>query len=152
MRLLISPLQTFWWALGLYNMALALVKLSLLIQYLRIADERPDIQQPMLRMFTLIIIGIVSLWGLAQSILAWIPCNPIEADWDFTGTPAIRWGYGSRDVGVFTGTFYQHSASNMILDIIVLALPLFSKPLRATAKVDAKSRRGMIGLFFLGTM
>lgn len=133
-------------------MALALVKLALLIQYLRIADERPDIPQPALRMFTLVMIGIVTLWGVAQSLLAWIPCNPIEADWDFTGTPAIRWGYGSRDVATFTGTFYQHSASNMILDIIVLGIPLFSKPLWATAKVDRKSRRGMIGLFFLGSV
>lgn len=133
-------------------MALALVKVSLLLQYLRIADERPDIQQPQLRMFTLVMIGIVGLWGVAQSLLAWIPCYPIEADWDFTDTSAIRWGFGSRDAAMFKGTFYQHSATNMVLDVIVLATPLFSKPLWATAKVDAKSRRGMIGLFFLGSM
>lgn len=79
-------------------MALALVKLSLLFQYLRITDERPDLKQRKLRWSILAMIGIVTTWGIVESLLAWIPSNPISADWDFTNKPALRWGYGSRDV------------------------------------------------------
>lgn len=83
-------------------MALALVKLSLLFQYLRIADERPDLKQIHLRRATLAMIGVVTIWGLIESFLAWIPSNPISADWDFTGMAATRWGYGSREVGALS--------------------------------------------------
>lgn len=76
------------------------MKLSLLIQFLRVTDERPDIRQPKLRTAIVVMIGIVSLWGLAESLIAWIPANPISATWDYTGAPATRWGYASRDVDV----------------------------------------------------
>ncbi|KAJ4404689.1 hypothetical protein N0V82_010451 [Gnomoniopsis sp. IMI 355080] len=140
----------FWWSQALYNMALALVKLSLLLQYLRIIDERPDLKQRKLRWSILLMIGIVTAWGIVESLLAWIPSNPISADWDFTGEPAHRWGFGSRDVDVFTATFFQQSASNMILDIAVLTLPMFSKSLWDTVRSNEKSRRGLFGLFALG--
>lgn len=94
--------RVFWWSQALYNMSLALVKLSLLLQYLRITDERPDLQQRKLRWSILAMIGIVSVWGIVESLLAWIPSNPISADWDFTDKPAVRWGFGSRDVGVLS--------------------------------------------------
>lgn len=81
-------------------MALGLVKLSLLLQYLRITDERPDLKQRKLRWSILFMIGVVTVWGIVESLLAWIPSNPISADWDFTGKPAHRWGFGSRDVGI----------------------------------------------------
>lgn len=79
-------------------MALALVKLSLLFQYLRITDERPDLEQRKLRWSILAMIGLVTVWGVVESLLAWIPSNPISADWDFSDSAATRWGFGSRDV------------------------------------------------------
>ncbi|KAJ4394487.1 hypothetical protein N0V93_003705 [Gnomoniopsis smithogilvyi] len=142
--------KVFWWSQALYNMALALVKLSLLFQYLRIINERPDLNQRKLRWSILFMIGLVTTWGIVESLLAWIPSNPISADWDFTGKPAQRWGYGSRDVEEFTATFFQQSASNMILDVAVLTLPMFSKSLWDTVRADEKSRRGLFGLFALG--
>lgn len=96
--------HVFWWSQALYNMSLALVKLSLLLQYLRITDERPDLKQRKLRWSILVMIGIVSIWGIVESLLAWIPSNPISADWDFSDKPAIRWGFGSRNVSVLSVT------------------------------------------------
>lgn len=109
--------QVFWWSQALYNMSLALVKLSLLLQYLRITDERPDLQQRKLRWSILAMIGIVSVWGIVESLLAWIPSNPISADWDFTDKPAVRWGFGSRDVGVLSVSISHKPFGGFLLQL-----------------------------------
>lgn len=131
-------------------MVLALVKLSLLFQYLRLFDSNPDLQERKLRIFVVVLIYVVSLWGLAWTVLAWFPCNPVSAHWDFTDTTSACWGYGARLVSDFTLTFYNHAASNMLLDIIVITLPVASKSLWNTADLQKRSRIGTVGLLALG--
>lgn len=131
-------------------MTLALVKISLLTQYLRLIQERPDIKQNKLRITIIVLLVVVSIWGIIWSILAWIPCWPIEADWDFTDTTATRWAYGTRRVDTFIATFYNHGATNMILDIVVISLPVVSRSLWESAEAQKQSRVGMLCLFALG--
>lgn len=150
--------QMFWWCNGLYNMCLALVKLSLLAQYLRLLDENPHLgggqqrQQPRLRLAIRVLLFLVAAWGVAWSLVAWVPCSPVAANWDFSGAypDAARWGYGSRDTAVFVATFYNHAAANMVLDILIISLPLLSRSLWATAEMERRSQLGLVALFLVG--
>lgn len=84
-------------------MALALVKLSLLFQYLRLLEINPDMKQPKTRIAIVVLIIATSIWGLVYSILAWVPCIPIDGHWNFSES-ATRYGYGSDEVGAFVAT------------------------------------------------
>lgn len=84
-------------------MALALVKLSLLFQYLRLLDENPDQKHPRTRVAIICLIAVTSIWGIVYSVLAWVPCIPVEGHWHFDES-AVRYGYGSDDVSVFVAT------------------------------------------------
>lgn len=84
-------------------MALALVKLSLLFQYLRLLNENPDTKQPKTRIAIVFLIVATSIWGVVYSILAWVPCIPVEAHWHFDEN-ATRYGYGSDEVSTFVAT------------------------------------------------
>lgn len=157
-------------------MALALVKLSLLFQYLRLLDENPDTKQPKTRIAIIFLIVVTSIWGVVYSILAWVPCIPVEGHWHFDES-ATRYGYGSDEVSTFVATcMYMpvlypapqvppgawfldnslthediiHGACNMIIDIAVLAIPVFSRSMWVTADEEMKSRIAMIGLYILG--
>ncbi|KAI7782731.1 uncharacterized protein LA080_012922 [Diaporthe eres] len=144
-----SSYWTFWWCNGCYNMALALVKLSLLFQYLRLLDENPETKQPKTKITIIFLIVVTSIWGVVYSILAWVPCIPVEGHWHFDET-AMRYGYGSDEVGPFVATYIIHGACNMLIDIAVLAIPVFSRSMWVTADEELKSRIAMIGLYILG--
>lgn len=142
----------FWWCNGLYNMCLTLVKLSLLFQYLRLLDENPQLRQPRLRLAIRVLLVLVAAWGVAWSLVAWVPCSPVAANWDFSDAypDAARWGYGSRETSVFVATFYNHAATNMVLDILIISLPLLSRSLWATTELERRSQLGMVALFMVG--
>jgi hypothetical protein len=103
-------------------MALALVKLSLLFQYLRLLDENPDTRQPKTRIAIVFLIAATSIWGLVYSILAWVPCIPVEGHWHFSES-ALRYGYGSDEVSIFVATcMYMFVPNLMLLSINPRAL------------------------------
>lgn len=98
-------------------MALALVKLSLLFQYLRLLDEDPETKQPKTRIAIISLIVITSIWGVVYSILAWVPCIPVEGHWHFDEN-ATRYGYGSDEVAPFVATCMFISVPNLRLLIM----------------------------------
>lgn len=145
----------FWWCNATYNMAMTAIKLSLLFQYLRLLNEHPETsrrQPKVLRLVIQSLIAVTAAWGLIYSILAWVPCVPISADWDFTNTSAYRYGYGSTDTATFVATYIVHGACNMTIDIAIFTLPLFSRSMWATAGRQKKSRIAMLCLYGLGVM
>lgn len=97
-------------------MALALVKLSLLFQYLRLLDENPETKQPRTKITIIFLIVITSIWGVVYSILAWVPCIPVEGHWHFDET-ATRYGYGSDEVGPFVATCMFMSVPKLRLPV-----------------------------------
>jgi hypothetical protein len=105
-----------------YIMTTLFVKLSLLFQYLRLLREGYR------RTITLILLTIVSLWGLAFTFMAWFPCFPVSGFWN---------------------TLFAFSGSNMILDIAIFLLPLteYFKP-----DLRRKQVLAMTGLFALGSV
>ncbi|KAF6799461.1 hypothetical protein CSOJ01_12488 [Colletotrichum sojae] len=134
-------LRTFYIANALYQMSTAFIKISLLFQYLRIFD-----QPCFLRRLCIGLIVFVSLWGLTYSILAWVPCWPIRAYWDWS-VVAERWAYGSLNSEVFSATYESHSSVNVFLDLVVLAIPV---PLYFRPNAPLKSRLGLLALLGIG--
>ncbi|KAI4619067.1 hypothetical protein J4E83_006019 [Alternaria metachromatica] len=133
-----------------YTASTTLIKLSILIQYLRLfAEAAPSTttaQYRLARRITWGMILICSLWGLTFFMLALFPCNPIRKNWNPTlqGTCI---GWGSKDPADFFHMFLGHAVSNCLLDILVLLVPL---PFVTTLRIAGKSRAGLVGLFSLG--
>lgn len=131
-------------------MGLTFVKLSLLTQYLRLFEETRDMPLTRrLRTVTLVFIALSSLWGLAYSFLAWVPCVPISGLWNPL-EKAVRYGYGSQDIDVFVGTYISHATTNMALDLAVFGIPLFSWRLLNYDEAEKKSRTALLGLYSMG--
>lgn len=129
-----------------YPTATALIKLAILVQYLRLFDDKKGI----LRQTTLVMIGLVSLWGLAFSFIGWFPAFPVSAEWDFSDTTSgVRYGFGSLDPSSIVAASLAQTTTNMVLDLIVLAIPVsyYLQP-----KLDWKSQASLMGLFSLGSV
>ena len=124
-------------------MATTFIKLALLFQYLRLFERR------ILRLVTITMIVITSLWGLAYSFIAWFPAFPVTAYWDWSITDAVRYGFGSHEPGTFAGTYIGHVASNVVLNLIVLAIPI---PVYFDPEVGRRGRFGLLALFVIGTV
>lgn len=141
-------------------MSMTAIKLSLLFQYLRMLNDQSEScetvrtgkQPKFLRVAVIVLITITSIWGFIYSVLAWVPCIPISADWEFDNTTAVRYGYGTDDKDTFVTTFVVHGACNMAIDIAILFLPLFSRSMWAAAGRQRQSRIAMLGLYGLGVL
>lgn len=98
-------------------MSTALIKISLLFQYLRIFDRGR------MRLFCIALIVLVGLWGTAYTLLAWFPCSPVYGYWTWTESNTC-WAYGSIRAAEFYATYTSHAVLNMVFDFIVLAIPI----------------------------
>ncbi|KAK6223000.1 hypothetical protein QIS74_03845 [Colletotrichum tabaci] len=134
-------LRTFYVANASYVLSTAFIKISLLFQYLRIFDQ-PSFSRR-LCIFTII---FTSLWSLTYSFLGWVPCLPVRAYWDWS-VPATRWAYGSLTPEIFSATYESHSAVNVALDLLVLAIPI---PIYFRTNVPFKSKLGLLALLAIG--
>ncbi|KAK1566070.1 uncharacterized protein LY79DRAFT_529490 [Colletotrichum navitas] len=134
-------LRTFYVANGTYQISTALMKISLLFQYLRIYDQPSFIRRACI--FTLV---VVAVWAIPYTVVSWIPCMPVQAYWDWS-IPATRWAYGSLDAKVFSTTYESHAAVNIALDLLVLMLPV---PLYFEPNMPLRSRLGLLVLLSMG--
>ncbi|KAK6955363.1 hypothetical protein Daesc_002998 [Daldinia eschscholtzii] len=131
----------FYVCLATYTISTTLVKLCLLSQYLRIFE-------PGSRARTVCWIGlaVAALWGTGFSFCALFPCFPVSGFWDWA-SPARCYGFGSKLPEELAGTFAGHTASNAVLDAMVLAIPV---PLYFRSSTAWKQRLGIGILLFLG--
>ncbi|KAH7029558.1 uncharacterized protein B0I36DRAFT_432308 [Microdochium trichocladiopsis] len=146
--LLIAPaeadkwLKTFYICNGSYQLSSLLVKLSLLLQYLRLYETGR------MRLFTKAMFCVVLAWGLVFASLAWIPCNPVSDYWTW-GRERNCWGFGADNLEHFVATYTTQAASNMFFDIVVLCIPL---PKYFSKDINRQTRGGLAGLFALGAL
>lgn len=140
--------QSFYVFNGSYATSTALIKVSLLLQYLRLY-QRGSLLHNTCRVLVL----FVGLWGAAYSILAWVPCVPVSDYWtviyeqDMSGVRC--YGYGSQYVGAFTATYESHAAINMLLDLVVMGLPI---PVYFDQGARGRTRMGLVGILAMGTV
>jgi hypothetical protein len=104
----------YFWILAIptwitYATTVTLTRLSIIYLYRRVFDVKR------FRTATTIAIIICVLWYIAEGFVAILQCQPIAGAWN-KSIPAQCLGFRTHFVGVGT--------SNLLLDIIVLALPL----------------------------
>ena len=140
--------QSFYVFNGSYAMSTALIKVSLLLQYLRLYQRGSRLHTP-----CRVLILFVALWGIAYSILAWVPCVPVSDYWTVIYEQDISelrcYGYGSQHVGLFTATYESHAAVNMLLDLVVMAVPI---PIYFEQGARGRTRLGLVGIIAMGTV
>ncbi|KAF1912158.1 hypothetical protein BDU57DRAFT_533057 [Ampelomyces quisqualis] len=133
-----------------YCCSATFIKLAILFQYLRLfAETAPSTSTAQYRLacrVTYSCIILSSLWGVTFFLLALCSCNPIAKNWNLKldGTCI---GWGSKVPDEFFEMFAGHSASNMVLDLLVLLTPL---PFLSMLRIAGKSKAGLITLFTLG--
>ena len=101
-----------------------------------------------MRWVTIGLLVIVSMWGLAFALLAWVPCVPVQSFWNRFAYPNAKcWGFGFADIDSFVAVFVSHTASNMVFDFIVFVVPmvLFTRP-----NLRTKNIASMAGIFVIG--
>ena len=120
-----------------YHTTTALIKISLLLQYLRL------FRKGTLRYVTMILLGVVTAWGIAFSFLAWFPCLPVSGFWD-RKPDTVCYGFGYKTATEARMTLLFFAGTNMFFDIVILLIPLteFFRPGLARKQVLA-----MAGLF-----
>lgn len=123
-----------------YNVATTFTKLCLLAQYIRMFDSRGP-----LRRTCWAFLVVTVLWGAAFIVIAVVPCVPVSAFWD-RGTGRC-YGYGSIDSPALQRTYTAHNTTNVLLDLVVLAIPV---PLYFEKSTPWKTRIGIGCLLMLG--
>ncbi|KAK3321791.1 hypothetical protein B0H66DRAFT_180863 [Apodospora peruviana] len=128
-----------------YCMSTALIKMSLLLQYLRL-------YRPGTALYNICrgLLVFIALWGIAYSIMAWVPCVPVPTYWTHLYNPTEEvkcYAYGSQLVSVFTATYESHAALNLVLDLLVMALPI---PLYFQVDTPLKTKMGLVAIIVMG--
>ncbi|KAI1183108.1 hypothetical protein F5B17DRAFT_153529 [Nemania serpens] len=133
--------KSYYVALLSYTVSTALMKLCLLTQYLRLFHDDPT---P--RKVCWLFIVVSAVWGVAFSAIAVVPCVPLSGFWDWTA-PARCYGFGSKVSDEIAGTYAAHVSTNVVLDLIVLAIPI---PLYCRTFKQNKQRVGFTIMILLG--
>lgn len=84
--------------------------------------------------------------------MAWMPTIPVSAYWDLT-VPATRYGFGTLYVDTFVEIYMNLTATNMVLDVVILglAVPLLLYN-NSNSTEGKKSRWAVLALFTLGSL
>ncbi|KAF2463101.1 uncharacterized protein BDR25DRAFT_298639 [Lindgomyces ingoldianus] len=127
-----------------YTSSTTFIKLAILFQYLRLFD----MQSTIARRLSKCMIVFISCWGITFFCLALFSCIPIKKNWDFR-IPGKCVAWGSKDGDVLFASFAAHSASNMLLDILCLILPV---PFLKSLRMKGRTRMGLWGLFTMGSI
>ncbi|KAI1875455.1 hypothetical protein JX265_004513 [Neoarthrinium moseri] len=133
---------TFYVENATYCSSAAFIKLALLLQYLRIFDRGTSMYK-----ITLGVTIFTALWGIAYSVIAWVPCVPVSDYWDLYSDGKRCYGYGSHTPYSFVATYESHSAFNMALDTIVFIIPI---PLLFKDGVTTAARLRLVALLSMG--
>lgn len=125
-----------------YHTTTALIKISLLTQYLRL------FRAGTLRYVTMVLLFTVAGWGLAFMFLAWFPCLPVSGFWNRTAESKC-YGFGYRSVDEAKMTLLLFASTNMFFDIVIFLIPLteFFRPGLRKKQIVA-----MAGLFTMGSI
>ncbi|KAL6710174.1 hypothetical protein ACN47E_009965 [Coniothyrium glycines] len=128
-----------------YHTTTALIKISLLLQYLRLFQDGAR------KVVCLGLLLIVILWGVAFSFMAWFPCFPVSGFWNRqqASPPAKCYAFGYANVNEAKITILVFAGTNMLLDIAIFLVPL-TEYLRKDLR--RKQVLAMTGLFALGSI
>ncbi|KAF2141498.1 uncharacterized protein K452DRAFT_40256 [Aplosporella prunicola CBS 121167] len=135
-------LHTFWNSSLSYFASTTLIKVSLLVQYLRLFKTKP-----VLHGCCVGLIVIVSLWGTTYFFLLMFSCWPVYKWWTEVPGHCFLFGTGKTDPVAFYVGFISHTGANMAFDAIVLLFPLTGL---SSSDFQGRRRAGIAGLLFMG--
>lgn len=101
-----------------YTNATACIKISLLLQYLRVLHRGTWTYR-----FTQLMLVFLALWGFAWAFLCWGICLPDPSAY-WRGTGKGCYATGSSNVLTVVKSIEAHSAVNVAQDLIVLSIPV----------------------------
>ncbi|CAI6331656.1 unnamed protein product [Periconia digitata] len=131
------------WATNItYAFSTTCVKIAILVQYLRLFEAK----HVLARRLILGLLTFIALWGFTFTMLSVFSCSPISSFWR-KDMPGKCVGWGSKNTDDFFATFLGHAASNMVLDILVLGLPI---PFFRDLRMSGKTKLGLMTLFGMG--
>jgi hypothetical protein len=156
--------QMTYFANNFYITSAVFIKISLLLQYLRICKSShqthltniADLVFPFsvkagaMRTICRYLLGFTILWGCAFLFVGWFGCLPPAGFWDTTlDTKCYGFGFGVDGVEGFIAAFKAHASTNMCLDVAIFAIPLvlFKRP-----DLKIKTVLPMIGMFVCGAV
>lgn len=116
----------------MYNLSLALIKLTFLLQYLRLLSVH--------KMKKIIwgLGSIIMMWATSQVIVAVFSCTPIQKFWQ----PELE-GYCMSNQPFW----YINAGGNIMTDLAILIMPL---PVLKNLQLHKKQKYFLLGIFSLG--
>ncbi|KAI0479290.1 hypothetical protein GGR56DRAFT_673221 [Xylariaceae sp. FL0804] len=135
--------KDFYVALLTWTFSTALMKICLLLQYLRLF--KPGTRT---RTGCWFLVILTCLWGTAFAFCALFPCFPIQGFWN-VAIQSKCYGFGSKISREIAATYITHTSTNMILDLVVLAVPL---PLYFYKATQLKQRLALGAMVALGLL
>ncbi|CAN9250803.1 unnamed protein product [Alternaria alternata] len=139
---LVEYLRLYYIELAIYITNCAVIKIALLLQYLRIFKSGP------MRWVCVGLLVAVTLWGIGFSFAGWFPCFPVRGYWNRI-IEAKCYGFGLGDLDSFVATYKAHSATNMMFDIFIFLAPMV---LFRTPNLRYKNVLAMAGVFTFGAV
>lgn len=132
----IYPLeQWFYVAQIFYKLTINLTKMSIVLLYLRIFVQR------WFRISCYILLGVVSAYCLASTLVSIFQCHPISGAWDK--------GQKSVTCISLTQNWYSNAGYSIATDVLILALPM--QPIWAS-KLPVNQKRALMFVFALGSL
>ncbi|KAL2070658.1 hypothetical protein VTL71DRAFT_13684 [Oculimacula yallundae] len=123
-------MRYLWFAIIMYNLSLASIKISMVLQYLRVFPGKS------IRFWCWMTIGLISAYGIQATITTVLSCVPVGTFWKGGGTCINK-----KFMWFFNAGF------NILTDLIILALPI---PVLSSLKLPAKQKIGLMFVFALG--
>lgn len=117
-----------------YYTTLGLVKISILIQYLRIFPSKP------IRISCYVLIGLVSIYTIISTTLSAFSCVPVAFFWD-TSIP------GPHKCLSQLAFWFSNASFNILTDLAVLILPM---PVIKSLRLGKQQKYALMGVFALG--
>lgn len=128
----LMALQNFWLSIVLYNLTLAVIKLTFLFQYYRVLAIH--------QMKRVIWVGgtIIMLWAVSQLLVVIFTCSPVQKFWEtsLVGTCLPNLPF-----------WYINAAGNILTDLAIFVMPL---PVLNRLQLRKKQKYFLLGIFSLG--
>ncbi|KAH7008820.1 hypothetical protein EDB80DRAFT_717523 [Ilyonectria destructans] len=125
-------LKIFYWSILTYNIALAAIKMTFLLQYYRAMTTHK------LKKAYIAALVVVGLWSLSQIFLQAFTCTPVKAFWDKTVSGSCI---------PSNPTWYINAAGNIVTDVLILILPL---PIILKLKLGRRQKYILMSILCLG--
>ncbi len=125
-------MQAFYSSIVVYNVAVCLVKISVLLQYRRIFAG------PVMQRLTLIALVFMTLWAVTLAFLLTLTCMPVAKFWDSS--------IEGRCLDNLT-IWYIMASVNLITDFGIFSMPL---PVIKKLQLPKRQKILLMGVFGLG--